>query len=74
MSPALTFDEWSKGGNKTPLLEGFDPEKLQSQIKEKIQTAFTFTKKPGAGSTAPQAAPSKASASAGGASSAESAA
>lgn len=52
MTPALTFEEWSKGTNKNPLLEGFDPAKLQENIKQKIQSSFTFNKKPGAGSEA----------------------
>lgn len=71
MTPALTFEEWSKGTNKNPILEEFDQQKLQENIKQKIQSSFTFSKKPGAGSEALKPVAAK---SAAGSASAESAA
>ena len=32
MKPALTYDEWSKGENKEPILEEFDPAELEKKI------------------------------------------
>lgn len=46
--PAMTFDEWAKGKDEEPILEEFDPVKLQEGIKDKISN-FVFEKKEGAG-------------------------
>lgn len=57
MKPALTYDEWSKGTNKDPILEEFDQDalqnKLQGAVSQGVGQAFAFQKKPGAG--APEA-------------------
>lgn len=34
MKPALTYEEWSKGTNKDPILEEFDPDTL-AELMEK---------------------------------------
>jgi hypothetical protein len=71
---AQSFDEWSKGTDKDPNLEAFDPEalqaKLQANVGQSVSKAFAFAKKPGAGADEPQI---KAKPSAAGSSSAASA-
>lgn len=51
---AMTFDEWSKGDTKGPILEPWDTEKLQAGIMERMAKAITFNKKPGAGAINPE--------------------
>lgn len=40
LKPALTFDEWSKGENKDPVMESFDPKELEVRISMKIANAI----------------------------------
>lgn len=46
---AMSFDEWSKGADKDPILEEFDPEQLRAGIQAKMAESIAFAKKPGAG-------------------------
>lgn len=35
MKAALTYDEWSKGTNKDPILEEFDPAELDKLLEKR---------------------------------------
>ena len=47
MTPAMKFEEWTKGTDKDPILEEFDPAKLEAA--KPSPSSFVFNKKPGAG-------------------------